>query len=122
VAGERLDRELTALFKEYDTLRAEILVRVRARFELLGLFLAGAAVILSRKSHWLLWPFGLGIAVLWAYLGTAVSLCARRLVEIEARVNTLVRADADPAAGDPLPLQWETRLRGSWFNRSGLRR
>jgi hypothetical protein len=118
----KLDRELAALYKEYDTLRAEILARVRARFEVLGLLVAGATLILARKTHWLLIPLVLGGGLLWWYLGSAISRCAGRVAEIEARVNTLVRADADPAATDPPPMQWETGLRRSWFNRSGMRR
>lgn len=115
------DLELGALYKEYDTLRAEVLVRIRARFEILGLFVAGAAVLASLGEAWLLLPFGVGLIGLWLYLGFAVSRCSVRLAEIEGRVNSLVTGGSEPSTVPP-PMQWETRLRDSWFNRSGLRR
>ena len=122
MAGGKLDRELAALYKEYDTIRSEVLVRVRARFELLGLLVAGITIVLSTRNLWLLVPFVVGLGGLWVYLGSAVSRCSRRLAEIEGRINTLVRADDDPVAADPLPMQWETRLQTSWFNSGGLHR
>lgn len=116
MAQGKLDRELAALFKEYDTLRAEVLARVRARFELLGVLVAGTTIVLSTRSFWLLVPFCFGIGGLWLYLGTAITRCAQRIVELEARINLVVRSDRELPATDPLPMQWETRQSGSWFN------
>jgi hypothetical protein len=114
VAADKVDRELTALFKEYDTLRTDLLMRVRNRFELLSLLVAGAAIMLAAGTFWLLLPFCLVLGGLWFYFGTAVIRFADRIVEIEARVNALVRSDDPPSPADPLPMQWETRRQGTW--------
>jgi hypothetical protein len=101
------------LFKEYDTLRAEILGRQTGGFQLVVIAGAAFAWLATRATDsWgqlgsigkVLWIIG-GVALLSIYIWLAnwaiveTKLISRRLMEIEQRINNL--------AGDKL-LVWET--------------
>lgn len=97
---------ITILFKEYDTLRSEISVRITSAFNLWNI--AAAVIViwatLQAKSlgSWLVLIVAAGILVaVWVLNELAVRKCARRIAQIERQINSL--------AGEEL-LQWESRL------------
>ena len=103
------------LLREYDTLRAEALARIRARFEVVGFIVVSAAFVGSREAVSGSWRLGVGLLALvisgvsWGSFGLALRRLARRLRTIEKKVNKL--------AGQTL-LDWESnpKNRGSWFH------
>lgn len=102
------------LLREYDTLRTEILARVRTRFELLG-FLAVIATFagssnVSTPARALVVVAAVAVAlVVWAWFASGIKRCAGRILEIESRVNALMGSEL---------LAWETRQpRDSWWRR-----
>jgi hypothetical protein len=96
------------LFKEYDTLRAEILARVANAYQLhsiagglIGLLLTG---VLATAVPWKVITLPIGMVVvlwvaLWLGLRRVILRCAARLREIEGTINELAGADL---------LRWET--------------
>lgn len=102
--------KIDILLKEYDTLRAEILQRINARFGIIGFLGTLFAFVLS-KWEWqpkncsfdVRWPIvALGLTVLlgtWWWFGIRMQRLAARVSSIEKRVNQL--------AGEEL-LTWET--------------
>jgi hypothetical protein len=112
--GETQRLAIDILLREYDTLRMEILARVRTRFELLG-FLAIIATIAatqdaSRSFRVLVGVAGIAIALtVWGWFASGIKRCAKRIFTIEAKVNELMGAEL---------LAWETsQPRGSWWRR-----
>lgn len=103
------------LLREYDTLRTEILARVRNRFELLGFLAVVATVVASSDidSNARVWVAGLAAATaltVWAWFAGGIKRCAKRILVIEERVNSLMEDDS--------LLAWETmQPRGSWWRR-----
>ncbi|MFA6560302.1 MAG: hypothetical protein WCV00_00155 [Verrucomicrobiia bacterium] len=107
--------KVEVLFKEYDTLRVEILQRSSQRFQFLAIAGAIGAFALFRTS-----PLTSGQAValiaacnivlcVWWRLGQCIARCSMRIAEIEQRINDL--------AGEKL-LHWEGALVGrSFFHR-----
>jgi len=93
--------------KEYDTLRAEILARIRSRFELLAVSFAALAVLVKVQSAsaWLIIGLVGGVAVLHTYFGWSIARISDRVAAIEDEVNGRL--------ADEL-LRWESRL-GSRF-------
>lgn len=105
------------LFKEYDTLRAEILARVNNSYQLhavasglIGLTLsnllakgADGKLILAAVT-----TFAAPWFLLWLSIHRMIRRCARRLQEIEGRINELAGADL---------LRWESHwgLRGRGY-------
>ncbi|HZQ28048.1 MAG TPA: hypothetical protein VFA94_10160 [Acidimicrobiales bacterium] len=98
---------VTVLMKEYDTLRAEILARIRSRFELLAVSFAALAVLVKVQSAsaWLIIGLVGGVAVLHTYFGWSIARISDRVAAIEDEVNGRL--------ADEL-LRWESRL-GSRF-------
>ena len=96
------DFRVTVLLKEYDTLRAEILARIRSRYELLTVGLAGLGLLLARRHSNAALLIGLGGLVLGlhTYFGQTISKINDRLADLEAEVNRRL--------GDEL-LLWESR-------------
>lgn len=103
-----MEQRLEVLFKEYDTLRTEIISRMGHMFQIIGFGAALVAVFLpwvwSRSTdvhYWVVVPF---IAIvcfgLWAMVHIEIANAAARIREIELEVNTI--------AGHDL-LRWETR-------------
>lgn len=98
-------KRIDVLLKGYDTLRAEIIERIRIRFGLLTL----TAALLAFVGFAPLEPFRLFFGVvgtlallaLWLYYGVLLKDAADQVAELEGRVNAL-------AGGEPL-LMWETR-------------
>jgi low affinity Fe/Cu permease len=101
------------LFKEYDTLRAEVRDHTGNQFNLLGAFGALLVWFLPRLLQHDAWKaFAVVVLVFllirWVLIQN-IKRCAYRLVELEEQINHL--------AGENL-LQWETRWGGSrigWF-------
>lgn len=99
---------VTALLKEYDTLRAEILARVRSRFELLTVALVGIGIAIELEPiNWQL-VIGLLVAVagLHTYFGLTLSKINRRLAAVEQDVNARLGADV---------LLWESNYGSRFF-------
>lgn len=101
-----MDPRIEILFKDYDTLRAEILARIASAFGLWSV--AGGAVAVwaaTQSSGWssrcaaVIAIFILGS--LWAFNECATRRCARRVAQIEDQINGL--------SGHEL-LQWETHF------------
>jgi hypothetical protein len=117
--------EATAiLFKEYDTLRAEIISRTNNIYQVIGIGAALGIAVLSRpapqglgKAFWVtLSIFSILIVSLWGALHLDISRTGGRLREIEAEVNAIT--------GHEL-LKWEThwgRSRSWIVTRAFLRR
>ncbi|MGH8601688.1 MAG: hypothetical protein ACREXR_02570 [Gammaproteobacteria bacterium] len=100
------------LLKEYDTLRAEILLRIAHRFAFLGLTgAAGGYVFFTLKYKDLaiyqiivLIIAALAVLVAWFWQGQVIARCSERIAEIEVAVNSLAGAEL---------LVWEHEKRGS---------
>ena len=92
------------LLREYDTLRTEILQRVRTRFELLAFLGVVAGLVAEGDStarlSWLA-PIALSLAAgVWLWLRQGILRCAGRIAAIETEVNERV--------GGGTLLVWET--------------
>ncbi len=96
------DQRIDILLKEYETLRTEILDRVKARFTAMGLFGAVVGYVLVNLSQsgptqaippWVFWTFGgIGFAAVlavWFRYGQNIWRCSIRLGDIEERINLL---------------------------------
>jgi hypothetical protein len=98
-------RAIDIVLHEYDSLRAEIVSRMDARFQLIG-FLAIVATLLgttdiSNLSRTLLVIAALILfACVWFLFGFYIKRCAERLREIEEEVNKKLGDDV---------LVWESR-------------
>ena len=105
---------VTVLLKEYDTLRAEILARIRSRFELLTVAVAGLAILLGRKHTPALLMLGLcgglcGVVLaLHTYFGSSIAKINTRLAAIERDVNRRL---------DDKLLAWESSMSKNWLNK-----
>ena len=105
---------IEVLLREYDTLRTEILARVRTRFELLGFLAIIATIVGSQDSAT---SFRLGVAgsaivialTAWGWFASGIKRCATRILAIEAKVNDFM--------GEEL-LAWErSQPRRAWWRR-----
>jgi hypothetical protein len=96
--------QINILLKEYDTLRAEILGRMNHRWQMLGLI--GAIVTFASAQSGAIagraiaGVMAVGLFGLWLNSGRYVARLARRVSDIEKRVNGL--------AGENL-LEWESQ-------------
>jgi hypothetical protein len=115
------DCMIHVLSLEYQTLRAEILVRTGGRFQFLGLMTAAAALLataafshpLFSTGNWVagilaIAIFGFGLMNFWI-LGCQIFGLSARVAEIENRINAL----APMQAAFPALLNWELRLQES---------
>jgi hypothetical protein len=99
--------KVTVLLQEYDTLRAEILVRTQQRSLLLGvaatLLAIAAANYRELPPDWWIWKMSLPVTVIaiWWWLSVLLADCALRVREIEQEVNT--------RCGEVL-LRWESAI------------
>lgn len=112
---DSVDRlKVEVLLREYDTLRTEILARVRTRFELLGFLAIITAFAGSRDSSTTVAVTVAAVALLiaivvWIWFARGIKRCAVRILEIETKVNELLDDDL---------LRWESSLpRDSWWRR-----
>ena len=102
--------DVNVLLREYDTLRAEILARVKSRFDMLIFTAPAATFIASQGQLSRNWRFAVVVGAaafllsLWFYFGSAINQCSVRIAEVEGMINELV--------GSPL-LQWESRQRNA---------
>jgi hypothetical protein len=109
------------LFKEYDTLRTEIISSIGHTYQLLGLGVALTAVLLSwmasskatKSSLWIMPSVFLFLFWLWWKLRRGRAKLSKRLCEIESEINAIAGAEL---------LKWETRVYRSrrqlpWFLR-----
>lgn len=108
-----IDHRLTALFKEYDTLREEILLRVRTRFELLGFLAVAAGFLLSDAGGGTRVALAAGAAIVgaavWLWLRLAIARCAYHLATTERRINEMLGEEV---------LTWErAQSTRSWWSR-----
>lgn len=115
--------KIEVLLKEYETLRGEILSRIRSRFAVIGYLGAVVAFVLfqTKGVSWPdpVWPLSLfgasGAAVwptvilvaavaillaIWWQFGSLINKCALRVAQIEQKINSL--------AGEEL-LLWESQ-------------
>lgn len=91
---------VTIAMKEYDTLRTEALARIRSRFELLAVGVAGSGLVFGAKG-WV--PGALAataVVSLYVYLGWSIGKISNRVAAIERDVNRRLGEDV---------LQWESR-------------
>ncbi|WP_319574558.1 hypothetical protein [uncultured Desulfobacter sp.] len=102
--------KIDVLLKEYDTLKAEILQRIRSRFAFLGLFISVGAFGLFKASDINSFKIGvlfftaLFLFAVWWQLGFVIKRCSKRIAEIEVVINQI--------AGEKL-LRWENEQLGS---------
>ena len=102
--------KIEILFKEYDTLREEIISRLSQRINFLGLF--GAIGVyaffqdktLNGKQYIIIVLAAILLYCVWHHLGNVVARCSKRIAEIECVINKM--------AGTTL-LVWEHEKRGS---------
>lgn len=97
------------LFKEYDTLRAEILGRANNLFQLLTVAIVAMGWLLSHPQDTAL-PVALCVSIFailafGVLIWRAVHLAARRLRELEREINGLAGKDL---------LKWETSWGEGW--------
>jgi len=114
------DRVLQVLAMEYQSLNAQIVARLSARYQFLGFLTAGAAILAAASGHpifsagtWVLGILAIGVFIFglfcfW-YLGRTIAILAARIADIEKRVNKLVPAESADA---PRLLSWELDQRG----------
>jgi hypothetical protein len=113
------DRILHVLTMEYESLNAQIVTRLSARYQFLGFLTAGAAILAAASGHsifstgtWVLAAlaagvFAFGVACFW-YLTRNIAILASRVADIEERINKLVHAESADA---PRLLSWESDRR-----------
>jgi ABC-type transport system involved in Fe-S cluster assembly fused permease/ATPase subunit len=102
-----MQQDLEIIFKEYDTLRTEIIALTGHMYNVIGFGAAISAALLAWSTSqgfdfrfwFLVFVFASVVWLLWMMLHVAISRNAERLRQIEAEVNR--------RAGDKL-LQWET--------------
>jgi len=101
---------VTVLLKEYDTLRTEVLARIRSRFELLTVSVAALGFLLSRKdtAAELLVLSGIVVFTLHTYFGWSIAKINHRLADIESQVNRRVADEV---------LVWESQMSSNFFIR-----
>ena len=102
--------KINILLKEYDTLRAEMLQRINARFAIVGLLGALLVLLISKWGwqpagwpldvRWLVGVLGASIlaGIFWRF-GTLIRKLAAQVSQVEQRVNKLAQEDL---------LTWET--------------
>ena len=104
------------MLREYDTLRSEILQRVKNRYELFGFVGIIAGIVVSQDVDHKWWAVGvmLGLGSLnWALQWLGIRRCAERLVHIENAVNDLFGSPEERPEERPDPehdnrvLAWE---------------
>jgi energy-converting hydrogenase Eha subunit C len=99
--------QISILFKEYDTLRAEILTRTNNGYQLMTVMAGALAWLLSRPVNRMffvsLTVVGLLLVLFVAALWRDIHMISARLQELEHDINEL--------AGKEL-LRWETRWSG----------
>ncbi len=98
------------LFKEYDTLRSEIITRTNCGYQLLALGAGALAWLASRPINQMLFvSLGVVLAAMVIFVGIwwrDTYMCSCRVKEIERQINNL--------AGMEL-LKWETHWTGGPF-------
>jgi hypothetical protein len=117
--------KINILLKEYDTLRAEMLQRVNARFAIVGLLGALLVLLISKwewqpagwslNVRWLVGVLGASIlvGVFWRF-GTLIRKLAAQVSQVEQRVNQLAQEDL---------LTWETSFGwGRFANKRGAKK
>jgi hypothetical protein len=117
--------KINILLKEYDTLRAEMLQRMNARFAIVGLLGALLVLLISKWEwqpagwpldvRWLVGVLGASIlaGVFWRF-GTLIRKLAARVSQVEQRVNQLAQEDL---------LTWETSFGwGRFASRRGAKK
>jgi hypothetical protein len=112
--------KIDILFKEYDTLRAEILNRTNNLFTLMAIGGGVLTLLLSFKNELRLWlPLLLFFGLIFGFIAWIndrnIRRIARRLMQIENQVNHL-------AGGDEPLLEWETRWGAAAFGISRFRK
>lgn len=98
---------IDVILHEYDALRAEVVSRSDARFQLVG-FLAIAATLLGTQISeaargWLIGITVAGFIAIWLRFGFLMKRCAKRIREIEDYVNDKLGSEL---------LVWENRQPG----------
>src|SRR5438093_6794501 len=101
---EATDSRINIVLKEYDTLRAEVLQRLSARYQLLAVVAALGTLVGTRDVPASVIAVTVAItlvvlAVVWIWFLYDIDRCAEKISEIEDHVNKL--------AGTRL-LSWET--------------
>lgn len=101
---------------EYQSLNAQIIARLSARYQFLGFLTAGSAILAAasgqpifRAGTWLLATlavgvFALGLFCFW-YLGRNMAILSARVAHIEKRINSLVPVESSDTSG---LLSWES--------------
>jgi hypothetical protein len=104
------DLKVQVLSLEYETLRADMLMRTSSRYQFLGFVTAAAAILATGAGHLSLGPgvwflailaggiFLLGLASFW-YQGTYVARMSMKVAEIENRINDLVPVEPGKLLG-----------------------
>lgn len=110
-----IDRILNVLTMEYNSLNAQIMARVSARYQFLGFVTAGSAILAAASGHplfssgtWVLASLAIGVLIFGLFcfwrLGRTIAILAARVANIEKRINKLVPAESADA---PRLLSWE---------------
>jgi hypothetical protein len=112
-SGRRADKAslvVEVLMHEYDALRAEVLMRAAARFQLLG-FMGVAAALLGTQNINITWRITLISLIvivcgyLWYVFAGYANACAARQRDIEREINEMLGQTV---------LVWESTRRTSW--------
>ncbi len=97
--------KIEILFKEYDTLRTEIDTRIKSAFSLWSVAIAALAIVggLSgtKTRAWVIASVAIiALVILWYLNESATRRCAKRVSQIEKRINDLA---------DEELLEWELK-------------
>jgi hypothetical protein len=111
-----IDRILQVLTMEYQSLNAQIIARLSARYQFLGFLTAGSAILAAASGHpifnsgtWVLATlavgvFALGLFCFW-YLGRNMAILSARVAGIEERINELISSESSNVSK---LLSWES--------------
>ena len=97
--------KLDILFREYETLRAEINTRIQSRFNVLAVTIALLAIIANKDtslSLFLLVPVAIFVFVVWWRVRVWIIRCGNRVADIENEINILAGCEI---------LKWENLIR-----------
>lgn len=106
-------QKVAILLKEYDTLRAEAIARMNARFAFVGIATGIIALAVSRDgtaSSWLLLGLAAVLMAVWFYIGQLLYRLGLGIQRVEREINKLAETEL-------LVLVWESKNSSRFFAR-----
>jgi hypothetical protein len=101
--------QLALIMKEYDTLRAEMIARINARFLMLTVLVTLLGIFLKKVGESAvpgLTAAMIAVFGIWFYFGVLMERLSRQIRHIERRINRLCQFRV---------LQWESKKRSPVF-------